>query len=190
MLRELTEGQQATPKILTQSTHSPQPSQGGTTINKAVGILTNNLKTANPIPPINLKIHQTNATNHHTTTNNSNQPSYEDTLRASHQENKEMREAQKRIEAQISNLAEMLKQFTNQTTTNSSTPPPNQSPLPSQPLPNPKGGLNMVQKKDEEIKKKKEVDRTMNASTLMIQKRKLRMKKKRRWKKMKRKKKR
>ncbi|MED6179402.1 hypothetical protein PIB30_000514 [Stylosanthes scabra] len=77
------------------------------------------------------------------------------TFRSFYQEIKEMREAQKRTEAQITNLTEMLSKFTNQKTTNPSTPPPNQSPLTSQPLPNPKGGLNMVQKRDEEIEKKK-----------------------------------
>ncbi|MED6125249.1 hypothetical protein PIB30_066875 [Stylosanthes scabra] len=67
-----------------------------------------------------------------------------------------MREAQKRTEAQVTNLAEMLTKFTNQVITNPSTssPPPNPSPLPSQPLPNPKGGINMVQKGEYEESKK------------------------------------
>ncbi|MED6148208.1 hypothetical protein PIB30_048130 [Stylosanthes scabra] len=86
--------------------------------------------------------------------NNSFMPSYEDILRAFQQENKEMREAQKRTEGQLTNLTELLTKFANQATTNP-TPPPNPSPLPSQPLPNPKGGINMVQKRSEEVENKK-----------------------------------
>ncbi|MED6185026.1 hypothetical protein PIB30_053062 [Stylosanthes scabra] len=89
--------------------------------------------------------------------NNPFPSSYEDILRAFQQENKEMREAQKKTEAQITNLTELLTKFTNQETTNPSTssPPRNPSPLRSQPLSNPKGGINMVQKRDEEADKKK-----------------------------------
>ncbi|MED6195590.1 hypothetical protein PIB30_039285 [Stylosanthes scabra] len=57
-----------------------------------------------------------------------------------------MREAQKGIESQLSHLTELLHKFTNQTTIGQQVQPqpsiPN--PLSSQPLPNPKGGINVV----------------------------------------------
>ncbi|MED6213628.1 hypothetical protein PIB30_095198 [Stylosanthes scabra] len=63
-----------------------------------------------------------------------------------------MREAQKRTKNQLTNLTEILTKFANQATIN---PPPSlqpssSSPLPSQPLPNPKGGINMVRKERDE----------------------------------------
>ncbi|MED6197471.1 hypothetical protein PIB30_056778 [Stylosanthes scabra] len=67
-----------------------------------------------------------------------------------------MREAQKRTETQLINLIELLTKFTNQVTINPPTPsqPSSPNPLPSQPLPNPKGGINMVRKeKGEEDEK-------------------------------------
>ncbi|MED6188922.1 hypothetical protein PIB30_090613, partial [Stylosanthes scabra] len=85
--------------------------------------------------------------------NTNSQPSYEDTIRAFHQESKEMRDATKRTEAQISHLTDLLTKLTIQVLPSTSTPPPppNPSPLPSQPLPNPKGGgINVVKKGDEE----------------------------------------
>ncbi|MED6175252.1 hypothetical protein PIB30_076647 [Stylosanthes scabra] len=48
-------------------------------------------------------------------------------------------------------LTDLLTKLTNQVLPSTSTlPPPNPSPLPSQPLPNPKGGINVVKKGDEE----------------------------------------
>ncbi|MED6177105.1 hypothetical protein PIB30_094720 [Stylosanthes scabra] len=84
--------------------------------------------------------------------NTNSQPSYEDTIRAFHQESKEMRKATKRTEAQISHLTDLLTKLTNQVLPSTSTPPPppNPSLLPSQPLLNPKGGINVVKKGDEE----------------------------------------
>ncbi|MED6122807.1 hypothetical protein PIB30_043397 [Stylosanthes scabra] len=62
-------------------------------------------------------------------------------------ENQEMREAQKRTESQLNHLAELLQKFANQPPVNPQTQaqPLAPSPLPSQPLPNPKGGINAVQ---------------------------------------------
>ncbi|MED6164107.1 hypothetical protein PIB30_086523 [Stylosanthes scabra] len=73
---------------------------------------------------------------------------YEEALQTFQQENKEMREAQKRTKTQLTNLIELLTKFTNQVTVNpqTSSQPSSPSPLPFQPLPNPKGGINMVRK--------------------------------------------
>ncbi|MED6182578.1 hypothetical protein PIB30_029827 [Stylosanthes scabra] len=122
--------------------HNPK---GGVTINKGVGILTNNLNTANPTTTIHHKIPKTQDTNIHIVdnpSNNNSQLSYEEAFRLSQQENKEMREVAKRTEAQ------MLP------STSTPQPPPNPSPLPSQPLPNPKGRINVVEKGDEKKEKK------------------------------------
>ncbi|MED6172761.1 hypothetical protein PIB30_052987 [Stylosanthes scabra] len=131
--------------------------KGGATINKGVGTPTNDLNIANPTTTT---IHHKNSQNsryqppHNRQpypSNTNSQPSYEDTIRASHQKSKEMREATKRTEAQISHLIDLLTKLTNQVLPSTSTPPPppNPSPLPSQPLPNPKGGINMIKKGDE-----------------------------------------
>ncbi|MED6161662.1 hypothetical protein PIB30_062877 [Stylosanthes scabra] len=49
-----------------------------------------------------------------------------------------MKENQKRFESQLSHITELLHKFTNQPTTNPQSQPCTSSPLPSQPLPNPK----------------------------------------------------
>ncbi|MED6184261.1 hypothetical protein PIB30_045782 [Stylosanthes scabra] len=58
-----------------------------------------------------------------------------------------MREAQKRTESQLNHLAELLQKIANQSPVNPQVQaqPLVPSPLPSQPLPNPKGGINAVQ---------------------------------------------
>ncbi|MED6186379.1 hypothetical protein PIB30_066120, partial [Stylosanthes scabra] len=72
---------------------------------------------------------------------------YEEALCSFQQDNKELREAQKRTETQLSNITELLTEFTNQMSFNQqpSSQPSSSSPLPLQPLPNPKGGINVVQ---------------------------------------------
>ncbi|MED6202261.1 hypothetical protein PIB30_103567, partial [Stylosanthes scabra] len=77
-------------------------------------------------------------------------PNYEETLRAYQQESREMKENQKRFESQLSHITELLQKFTNQPTTNPQPQPSTSSPLPSQPLPNPKGGINMVHNENNE----------------------------------------
>ncbi|MED6174574.1 hypothetical protein PIB30_070310 [Stylosanthes scabra] len=88
--------------------------------------------------------------------NNNSQLSYEEAFRLSQQENKEMKEVAKRVEAQISHLTDLMTKFATEMLPSTSTPPPapNPSPLPSQPLPNPKGGINVVEKGDEKKEKK------------------------------------
>ncbi|MED6219063.1 hypothetical protein PIB30_032429 [Stylosanthes scabra] len=68
-----------------------------------------------------------------------------------------MREVAKRTEAQISHLTDLVTKFASQVLPSNSTPPPppNPSHLPSQPLPNPKRGINVVEKGDEEKEKRK-----------------------------------
>ncbi|MED6214024.1 hypothetical protein PIB30_098968 [Stylosanthes scabra] len=61
-----------------------------------------------------------------------------------------MKEAQKRIEAQLSHLTELLQGIANQSTVNPQAQAQPSSPLSSQPLPNPKGGINAVQVEEEE----------------------------------------
>ncbi|MED6152154.1 hypothetical protein PIB30_089186 [Stylosanthes scabra] len=58
-----------------------------------------------------------------------------------------MREAQKRTESQLNHLAKLLQKFANQPPINPQVQaqPSAPSPLPSQPLPNPKGDINAVQ---------------------------------------------
>ncbi|MED6211749.1 hypothetical protein PIB30_076606 [Stylosanthes scabra] len=86
---------------------------------------------------------------------------YEEALRTFQQENREMREAQKSTKAQLTNLTYLLTKFTHQVGVNPQplTQPSSSSSLPSQPLPNPKGGINMVPKEsDEEDKEEGEDD--------------------------------
>ncbi|MED6178910.1 hypothetical protein PIB30_112015, partial [Stylosanthes scabra] len=61
-----------------------------------------------------------------------------------------MKENQKRLDSQLSHITELLHKFTNQPTTNPQPQPSTSSPLPSQPLPNPKGGINMVHNENDE----------------------------------------
>ncbi|MED6189561.1 hypothetical protein PIB30_097199 [Stylosanthes scabra] len=68
--------------------------------------------------------------------------SYDETLRTYQQESRELREAHKSTEARLNNLTELLHKFARQMEVNNQ-PPSNSNPLPSQPLPNPKGGINM-----------------------------------------------
>ncbi|MED6187635.1 hypothetical protein PIB30_078227 [Stylosanthes scabra] len=77
-------------------------------------------------------------------------PNYEETLRAYQKESREMKENQKRLDSQLSHIIELLHKFTNQPTTNPQPQPSTSSPLPSQPLPNPKGGINMVHNENDE----------------------------------------
>ncbi|MED6202134.1 hypothetical protein PIB30_102264, partial [Stylosanthes scabra] len=65
-------------------------------------------------------------------------------------ENQEMREVQKRTEAQLSHLTELLQRIANQSTVNPQAQAHPSSLLQSQPLPNPKGGINAVQVEEEE----------------------------------------
>ncbi|MED6114940.1 hypothetical protein PIB30_085405 [Stylosanthes scabra] len=57
---------------------------------------------------------------------------------------------QKRLDSQLSHITELLHKFTNQPTTNPQPQPSTSSPIPSQPLPNPKGGINMVHNENDE----------------------------------------
>ncbi|MED6116650.1 hypothetical protein PIB30_102190 [Stylosanthes scabra] len=61
-----------------------------------------------------------------------------------------MKENQKRLDSQLSHITELLHKFTTQPTTNPQPQPSTSSPLPSQPLPNPKGGINMVHNENDE----------------------------------------
>ncbi|MED6150487.1 hypothetical protein PIB30_072761 [Stylosanthes scabra] len=81
---------------------------------------------------------------------------YEETLQAYQQDSREMKETQKRFESQLSHITELLHKFTNQPTINPHSQPSTSSPLPSQPLPNPKGGINMVH--NEMVQKEEEED--------------------------------
>ncbi|MED6114614.1 hypothetical protein PIB30_079050 [Stylosanthes scabra] len=98
--------------------------------------------------------------------NNSNQlnttsTTYEEAFRRFQQENKEIREALKRTKAQLTNLTDLLTKFTHQVGVNPQplTQPTNSSSLSSQPLPNPKGDISMVQKEnDKEDKEEGEDD--------------------------------
>ncbi|MED6220166.1 hypothetical protein PIB30_042152 [Stylosanthes scabra] len=77
-------------------------------------------------------------------------PNYEETLRAYQQESREMKENHKRFESQLSHITELLHKFINQPTTNPQSQPSTSSPQPSQPLLNPKGGINMVHNENDE----------------------------------------
>ncbi|MED6135401.1 hypothetical protein PIB30_046063 [Stylosanthes scabra] len=72
---------------------------------------------------------------------------YTYTIRIVQRENQEMRDAQKRTESQLNHLAELLQKIANQSPVNplAQAHPSAPSPLPSQPLPNPKGGINAIQ---------------------------------------------
>ncbi|MED6197932.1 hypothetical protein PIB30_061519, partial [Stylosanthes scabra] len=85
-------------------------------------------------------------------------PNYEETLRAYQQESREMNETKKRFESQLSHITELLHKFTNQPTTNPQSQPSTSSPLPSQPLPNPKGGINMVHNENNEEEEEEDND--------------------------------
>ncbi|MED6113349.1 hypothetical protein PIB30_069958 [Stylosanthes scabra] len=79
----------------------------------------------------------------------SNNPplNFDEAIRIVQRENQEMREVQKRTESQLNHLAELLQKIANQSPVNpqAQAQPLAPSPLPSQPLPNPKGGINAVQ---------------------------------------------
>ncbi|MED6140048.1 hypothetical protein PIB30_089473 [Stylosanthes scabra] len=72
---------------------------------------------------------------------------FDEAIRTVQRENQEMREAQKRTESQLNHLAELLLKIANQSPVNlqAQAQPSALSPLPSQPLPNPKGGINTAQ---------------------------------------------
>ncbi|MED6174436.1 hypothetical protein PIB30_068937 [Stylosanthes scabra] len=70
--------------------------------------------------------------------------SYDETMRTYQQENRQLWEAHKRTEARLDDLTELLHKFASQMAVNSQ-PPSSSNPLLSQPLPNPKGRINMVQ---------------------------------------------
>ncbi|MED6114953.1 hypothetical protein PIB30_085469 [Stylosanthes scabra] len=87
--------------------------------------------------------------------------SYDETLRTYQQESRELREVHKRIEAHLNDLTELLHKFTSQMAINSQ-PPSSSNPLPSQHLPNLKGGINVVQTasdEDEDDEEEKDDDR-------------------------------
>ncbi|MED6213705.1 hypothetical protein PIB30_095895 [Stylosanthes scabra] len=69
-----------------------------------------------------------------------------------------MKENQKRFESQLSHITELLHKFTNQPTTNPQSQPSTSSPLPSQPLPNPKGGINMDHNENDEEEEEEDDD--------------------------------
>ncbi|MED6174521.1 hypothetical protein PIB30_069863 [Stylosanthes scabra] len=69
-----------------------------------------------------------------------------------------MKENQKRFESQLSHITELLHKFTNQPTTNPQPQSSTSSPLPSQPLPNPKGGINMVHNENDEEEEEEDDD--------------------------------
>ncbi|MED6157359.1 hypothetical protein PIB30_022485 [Stylosanthes scabra] len=64
----------------------------------------------------------------------------DDALRTLQQESRELKEAQKRTDAQISNLTDLITYFTTRVMGNQQSPSQSSSstPIPSQPLPNPK----------------------------------------------------
>ncbi|MED6212065.1 hypothetical protein PIB30_079642 [Stylosanthes scabra] len=62
----------------------------------------------------------------------------------------ELREAHKKTEASLNDLTKLLYKFASQMAINNQ-PPPSSNPFPSQPLPNPKGGINMVRTATGEI---------------------------------------
>ncbi|MED6164833.1 hypothetical protein PIB30_093922 [Stylosanthes scabra] len=80
----------------------------------------------------------------------SNSPpfNYDEALHTSQRENQEIREVQKRTESQLTQLTEMLQGITSQPTQS-----PSPIPLPSQPLTNPKGGVNVFHNKEEKGEK-------------------------------------
>ncbi|MED6199437.1 hypothetical protein PIB30_075936 [Stylosanthes scabra] len=70
-----------------------------------------------------------------------------------------MKENQKRLDSQLSHITELLHKFTNQPTTNPQPQPSTSSPLPSQPLSNPKGAINMVHNENDEEKDEEDDDK-------------------------------
>ncbi|MED6113557.1 hypothetical protein PIB30_071902 [Stylosanthes scabra] len=74
------------------------------------------------------------------------QPTIEEALRPIYQEQKDFRDCQRRIETQLSTIIDLLTRLTTQTTTNNpnTSQPSSSSGIPSQPLSNPKGGLNAI----------------------------------------------
>ncbi|MED6186382.1 hypothetical protein PIB30_066123 [Stylosanthes scabra] len=168
MLKEIKEGQQVTPKLLTQQTNTSQQapvrhcgiwSCNSHHTDECPQLYENNTVAAsqnfyeNQQPPLNNRHQPQNSQNpiyqppHARQTYPSpNAPplNYEETLRAYQQDSREMKETQKRFESQLSHITELVHKFTNQPTINPQSQPSTSSPLPSQPLPNPKGGINMV----------------------------------------------
>ncbi|MED6129525.1 hypothetical protein PIB30_108810, partial [Stylosanthes scabra] len=74
------------------------------------------------------------------------QSTIEEALRPIYQENKELKDFQRRTETQLSTITDLLTRLTTQPTTNNlNTPQPSTSGgIPSQTLPNPKGSLNAI----------------------------------------------
>ncbi|MED6113783.1 hypothetical protein PIB30_074061 [Stylosanthes scabra] len=157
MLKEIKEGQQATPKLLKQQPNTSQQAPV-----KHCKICSCNSHHTNECPQ--LQDDNTIASSHNFYENpqaNALLSNYEEALRSFQQENRELREAQKRIETQLSNITDLITKFTNQVAINPQPPsqPSNSSLLPSQPLLNPKGGINMVHNKgtkDEEEDEKED----------------------------------
>ncbi|MED6225237.1 hypothetical protein PIB30_091733 [Stylosanthes scabra] len=87
--------------------------------------------------------------------------SYDEALRTYQQESRELKVAHKRSEARLNDLTELFRKFASQMAVNNK-PPSNSKPFPSQPLPIPKGGINMVQNtnddEEEEDSKEEEED--------------------------------
>ncbi|MED6115329.1 hypothetical protein PIB30_089418 [Stylosanthes scabra] len=79
----------------------------------------------------------------------SNNPpfNFDEAIHIVQRENQEMQEAQKRTESQLNHFVELLQKIANQSPVNpqAQAQPLVLSPLPSQPLPNPKGGINAIQ---------------------------------------------
>ncbi|MED6221309.1 hypothetical protein PIB30_053200 [Stylosanthes scabra] len=79
----------------------------------------------------------------------SNNPpfNFDEAIRIVQRENQEIREAQKKTESELNHLAKLLQKIANQSPIDplAQAQPSAPSPLPSQPLPNPKGGINTVQ---------------------------------------------
>ncbi|MED6215248.1 hypothetical protein PIB30_111520, partial [Stylosanthes scabra] len=79
----------------------------------------------------------------------SNNPpfNFDEAIHTVQRENQEMREEEKRTESQLNNLAKLLQKIAKQSPVNpqAQAQPLAPSTLSSQPLPNPKGGINAVQ---------------------------------------------
>ncbi|MED6139075.1 hypothetical protein PIB30_080455 [Stylosanthes scabra] len=115
--------------------------------------ITHNLKDdviTNKTDGIHLNNHNKTSSANHTHITNHKIHKTKETLRAYQQESREMKENQKRLDSQLSHIIELLHKFTNQPTTNPQPQPFTSRPLPSQPLPNPKGGINMVHNENDE----------------------------------------
>ncbi|MED6226571.1 hypothetical protein PIB30_105159 [Stylosanthes scabra] len=83
--------------------------------------------------------------------------SLDEAIRTFQMEKQEMREAQKRTESQLNHLAELLQKFANQPLAQAQPSAP--SPLPSQPLSNPNGGINAVQVEIENEREEEDEDK-------------------------------